>query len=49
MAKRQVCFQIDEKEAKRMEEVRDETGIPVSRQLQLQIRGFEIVKKDKKR
>lgn len=48
MSKRQVCFQIEEEEAKTMEEVRDETGIPISRQLQLMLRGYEIVKKDKK-
>jgi hypothetical protein len=49
MRKRQICFQIDEEDAKKMEEVRDETGIPISRQLQLQLKGFEIVKKDRKK
>ena len=44
MAKRQICVQVDEKVAKRMEEIRDQTGIPVSRQIELKLKGFKIVK-----
>jgi len=31
MAKRQICVQVDEEVAKRMEDIRDKTGIPISR------------------
>ncbi len=43
MAKRQICVQVDEEIAKRMEEIRDKTGIPVSRQIELRLKGFKIV------
>jgi len=47
MAKKQVCFLLDEKEIEKMEKMREETGIPVSRQLELRIKGFKIVKSEK--
>jgi hypothetical protein len=43
MAKRQICVQVDEELAKRMEEIKDKTGIPVSRQIELKLKGFKIV------
>ncbi len=43
MAKRQICIQVDEEIAKRMEEIREKTGIPVSRQIELRLKGFKIV------
>ncbi len=43
MAKRQICVQVDEEIAKKMEEIRDKTGIPVSRQIELKLKGFKIV------
>lgn len=43
MRKRQICVQVDEEVAKNMEKIRDETGIPVSRQIELRLKGFEIV------
>ncbi len=44
MAKRQICVQVDENVAKRMEDVRDKTGIPISRQIELKLQGYKIVK-----
>lgn len=44
MAKRQICVQVDEDVAKRMEDVRDKTGIPISRQIELKLQGYKIVK-----
>ena len=43
MAKRQICIQVDEEIAKRMEEIREKTGMPVSRQIELRLKGFKIV------
>ena len=43
MTKRQICVQVDEEVAKRMEDIRDKTGIPVSRQIELKLKGFKIV------
>lgn len=44
MKKRQVGTQIDEEEYKRMMEIRDETGLPISRQMNLKLKGYKIVK-----
>lgn len=44
MTKRQICVQVDEEVARRMEDIRDKTGIPVSRQIELKLKGFKIVK-----
>lgn len=46
--KKQVCFTTEEKHIKRMEEIRDETGVPVSRQIEMKLLGYDIVKEDKK-
>ncbi len=46
MAKRQICVQLDEDIAKQMEDIRDKTGIPISRQIELKLKGFKIVKDD---
>jgi len=46
MAKRQICVQVDEEVAKRMEDIRDKTGIPISRQIELKLKGFKIVNDD---
>jgi len=48
MTKRQICVQVDEEIARKMEEIRDKTGIPVSRQIELRLKGFKIVE-DKER
>ncbi len=44
MAKRQICFTIEEDVVKKMEEIRDKTGIPVSKQIELSIKGYKIEK-----
>ncbi|MCZ7397103.1 MAG: hypothetical protein O8C59_01150 [Candidatus Methanoperedens sp.] len=44
MGKRQICVQVDEEVAKKMEVIRDETGIPISRQIELKLKGFKIIK-----
>jgi len=44
MRKRQICVQVDEEVAMNMEKIRDETGIPISRQIELRLKGFEIRK-----
>lgn len=44
MKKRQVSTEVEEEEYKRMVEIRDETGMPISRQMNLKIRGYKIVK-----
>jgi hypothetical protein len=43
MAKRQICVQVDEEVARKMEDIRDKTGIPISRQIELKLKGFKIV------
>ena len=45
MTKRQICFQIDEEDLKEFEKVRDETGLSVSRQIEMKLMGWSIVKK----
>lgn len=46
--KRQVCFTIDEEIVKGMEEVREKTGVPVSAQIELRLKGYEIKKSGKR-
>lgn len=40
--KRQVCFRIEESMVKEMESVREKTGVPVSTQIELRLKGYEI-------
>jgi len=40
--KRQVCFRIEESIVKDMEQIRDKTGVPVSTQIELRLKGFAI-------
>ena len=44
MTKRQICFTIEEDVVKKMEDIRDKTGIPVSKQIELSIKGYKIEK-----
>ncbi|KAF5410201.1 MAG: hypothetical protein C5S47_07330 [Candidatus Methanogasteraceae archaeon] len=44
MAKRQICFTIEEEIVKKMEKIRDNTGIPVSKQIELSLKGYKIEK-----
>lgn len=45
--KRQVCFRIDGSLVKDMEQIRDQTGVPVSTQVEMRLRGFSITKAEK--
>ncbi len=47
--KRQVCFRIEESIVKEMEQIRDRTGVPVSTQIEMRLKGFSIVGVEKKR
>lgn len=40
--KRQVCFRIEESIVNEMEEIREKTGVPVSTQIELRLKGFTI-------
>lgn len=42
--KRQICFRLAESTVKEMEQIRDKTGVPVSTQIELKLRGYEIRK-----
>ncbi len=44
--KRQVTFLINEADLKELEKLRDETGIPLSRLIELKLRGYEVRKVD---
>jgi len=48
MTKRQICIQVDEDIAKEMEEIRYKTDIPVSRQIELKLKGFKIVEDEER-
>jgi hypothetical protein len=40
--KRQVCFRIEEAIVDEMEQIRDKTGVPVSTQIELRLKGYTI-------
>ena len=42
--KNQVIDQIDEELLKEMKKIRDETGLPISRQINLKMKGYKVVK-----
>ncbi len=42
--KRQVCLMMDEDEVQAMEKIRERTGLPVSRQIEMKLKGYKIVK-----
>ena len=42
--KRQVCFTVDESIVTEMENLREKTGVPVSTQIELRLKGYEITK-----
>lgn len=44
--KKQITAQIDEELIKEMEKIRDETGLPISRQVAMRLKGYEIKKKE---
>jgi len=39
-----LAIQIDEDIVKEMERIRDKTGLPISRQVELRIKGYKIQK-----
>lgn len=43
--KRQVCFRLEETLVKEMEAIREKTGVPISTQIELRLKGYEIKKK----
>ena len=46
--KRQVCFRIEESLVKEMEHVRDQTGVPVSTQVEMRLKGYAITRNAEK-
>lgn len=46
MRKTQVITHLDEKMVKELEKTRDETGLPISRLIDLKLKGYKIVKID---
>ena len=42
--KRQVCFRIEESLVKEMEHIRDRTGVPISTQVEMRLKGFSITR-----
>ncbi len=44
MGRRQVCVTIDEKLVEEMERIREESSMSVSRQIELRLMGYELVK-----
>jgi len=42
--KRQVCIMLEESEVQAMEQVREMTGLPVSRQIEMKLKGYKVVK-----
>ena len=46
--KHQVCFRIEESIVKEMKEIRDKTGVPVSTQIELRLKGFTITSVEEK-
>jgi len=43
--RRQVCFTIEEDVIEDMENIKEKTGIPVSKQIEMRLKGYEIKKK----
>jgi hypothetical protein len=46
MAKCQICFTVDEKTAKELEELKEETGLPLSKIIELRLKGY-VIKKER--
>jgi hypothetical protein len=45
--KRQVCFRIEDSIVNEMEQIRDKTGVPVSTQIELRLKGYAITNLEK--
>ena len=44
MKKRKICVNLPEKMVKEFEKIKEETGVPISKQIELKLRGHKIVK-----
>ena len=44
--KRQVCVRMDESLVKKMERLKEETGVPISQQIELRLKGYKICKEN---
>lgn len=40
--RRQICFTIEESEVKKMEDIKKRTGIPVSKQVEMRLKGYRV-------
>ena len=49
MGKKQVCILLDEEEYEKLVKIRDETGLPLSKIIELKLKGFEIVRTGEKK
>jgi hypothetical protein len=47
MEKRKICFTIPKDMAEEMEKVKKETGVPISKQIELGLKGYSVCKVDK--
>ena len=47
--RRQVCFRIEEALVKEMEQIREQTGVPVSTQVEMRLKGYSIKKSTERR
>jgi antitoxin component of RelBE/YafQ-DinJ toxin-antitoxin module len=47
--KRQVCFRIEESLVKEMEHISAQTGVPVSTQIEMRLKGYSITRNTEKR
>ena len=43
-----MCFRIEESLVKEMENIRDQTGVPVSTQVEMRLKGFSITRNAEK-
>lgn len=48
MGKKQVCILLEEEEYRKLVKLREETGLPISKIIELKLKGYEIVKKQQK-
>ena len=48
VGKKQVCILLDEEEYKKLDQIRKETGLPLSKIIELKLKGYEIVKRSEK-
>ncbi len=47
--KRQVCFRLEESLVQKMEQIRDQTGVPLSTQIEMRLKGFSITRNVEKK